>query len=40
LILSDEPTIIKREEVLSLFGGREEFIEYHQEHKPVIAKPH
>ena len=39
LILSDEPTIIKREEVLSLFGGTEEFIKYHQEHKPVIAKP-
>jgi len=39
LILSDEPTIIKRLEVLELFGGREEFIKYHHSHKPVIAKP-
>jgi len=38
LILSEEATIIKREEVLRLFGGKEEFIKYHQEHKPVIAK--
>jgi putative transposase len=39
LILSDKPTIIKREEILNLFGGREEFIRYHHTHKPVIAKP-
>ena len=38
LILSDEPTIIKREEVLDLFDGRAKFIKYHQERKPLIAK--
>ena len=39
LILSDEPTDLKREEVLELFGGREEFIQFHSNHRAVIAKP-
>ena len=39
VLLSDEPTVIKREEVFNLFGGKEEFINYHREHQPVIAKP-
>jgi putative transposase len=31
LFLSDAPTIVEREEVLELFGGRDRFIEYHQQ---------
>jgi putative transposase len=37
-ILSGEPTKIKRQEVLELFGGRGKFIKFHQDHKPVIGE--
>jgi len=33
IILSDAPTKIKRDEVLALFGGREEFINLHKRYK-------
>jgi REP element-mobilizing transposase RayT len=40
LILSNEPTTVKRQEVLELFGGKNEFIDFHKLHKPIIAKPY
>jgi len=39
IIVSGEPTIIKREEVLGIFGGKDQFIKYHDTHKAVIARP-
>ena len=39
IILSDGPTKIMRQEILALFGGKEEFIQYHSNHRPEIAKP-
>ncbi len=29
-ILSDKPTLLKREEVLEWFGGKEMFVKYHK----------
>src|SRR2546430_1059849 len=38
LILSDKPTKLKNEELIALFGGKEEFIKYHKERQPAIAR--
>ena len=33
-MLSDQPTRLKRDEVLLAFGGRESFVQQHDEYKP------
>lgn len=38
-IISDHPTIIRRKEILEWFGGREEFIDFHELNKKIILRP-
>ena len=38
-IISDHPTKIKRKEILEWFGGREEFIDFHELNKKIILRP-
>jgi len=36
-IISDNPTLLNRDEVLSLFSGKEEFIDFHKRTNSLVS---